>query len=130
LIDCNSGDDKIDPIKAILSRWDRTTKTEEKLYTMKEKEQRMQKSAQFGQSGRMDRLEGKGISKDHVEDDEDLQELLDELRLSGPNVNFKRVNERRSKRFTSAFEEEIAERNEHLRQRMEQVQLMIVRFIE
>ena len=122
-VDADNPDDKLDPTKAILSRWSHAAKTEEKLYELQQRELRQQKTSMFAMAEESDAVDAKNAGLDPNDDDEDLQELLDELRVSAPNPNFRRANERRSKRFTSQFEEEIAERNVHLRQRMEQVNI-------
>ncbi|OWA50256.1 Exocyst complex component 7 [Hypsibius exemplaris] len=115
-----------DPTRAILARWERSAKTEEKLY---ERQQTDHRKLKLTEAGGADRPDGAGGAvADLDEDDEELQELLDELSLSGPSVNFSRSIERRSKRFTTAFEEEIKQRNDHLRQRMEQMNARVRRF--
>ncbi|XP_055343985.1 exocyst complex component 7-like [Paramacrobiotus metropolitanus] len=113
----------VDRKRALPSAWHHAAKTEEKLYDL----QFQSKNASVMEDA-VDAGGKMGGAFEWEEDDEDLQELLDDLKVVGFNRNFRRGKERRSKRFTSALEQEIAERNQHLRTRMEQMNARVKRF--
>lgn len=120
----NGGDGKIDPRKALMSTWHHAAKTEEELYDLQLKQRPAFAGGLSAQEEVDDGPEKRGFgSEEGDEEDEALQELLDDLKVAGYNRHFRRAKQRKSKRYSSALEEEIAKRNEHLRLRMEQVRI-------